>query len=161
MTKEEILAILDNNASGNRGSMKYVIVLGILMVIGGTVMFFLVEKPGNWPYIIGGVGAFFVFGAVRATKTNMYEARVQKIKDVFYMSPQDLVWSYEIVMKGNISTTKQVIMKFRDGSEFRVEQDNIPSKNCEDLVKGLTAINPKMIVGYSEDVEKMYRAKQL
>jgi hypothetical protein len=161
MTKEEILAILDNHATGNREAMKYVIILGILMMIGGTVMFFVAEKPGNWPYIIGGVGAFFVFGAVRAKKTNMYEGRVQKIKDVFYTNPQDLVWSYESVLKGNISTTKHVVMKFRDGSEFLIEQHNIPSKKCEDLVRGLTAINPKMIVGYSEEVEKAYRAKQL
>lgn len=91
----------------------------------------------------------------------MYEKQAQKIKDVFYVSQQDLVGGYEIVMKGNIGNTKQVIMKFRNGTEFRIEQDSIPSKECSDFVKGLTAINPKMIVGYNEEIEKQYRAKQL
>lgn len=161
MTKEEILAILDNNAAGNRSSMKLVVVIGILMVLGAVAMFLFMEEPGKWMWIIGGAGAFFIFGAVRAMKTNMYEKQAQKIKDVFYVNPSDLVWSYTLVVKRNIGNTKEVIMKFRDGSEFRIDEEAIPSKNCNELVAALTVINPKMIVGYSEETEKLYRAKQL
>ncbi len=161
MTKEDILAILDTNASGSRSSMKIVIGVGIAMILGSIVMFLMMEERSNWTYVLGGVGAFFIFGAVRAIKTNMYEKKSQKIKDVFYMNPSDLVWSYELVMKGNIANTKQVIMKFRDGTQFEISDEDIPSKNCDDLVRGLTVINPKMIVGYSEETEKLYNAKQL
>lgn len=161
MTKEEILAILDNNAAGHRSSMKLVVGAGIAILLGGIAMFVFMEEPGTWAYVVTGAGAFFIFGAIRAMKTNMYEKQAQKIKDVFYVSPSDLVWSYTLVRKGDVSHTKEVIMNFRDGTRFEISEDAIPSKNCNDLVAGLTVINPKMIVGYSEETEKLYRAKQL
>lgn len=161
MTKEEILAILDKNAEGHRSSMKLIVPAGIVIMLAGIAMFVFMEKPGTWAYVVTGVGAFFIFGAVRAMKTNMYEKQAQKIKDVFYVSPSDLVWSYTLVMEGEVGHTKQVIMKFRDGSEFRIHEDSIPGKDCNALVAGLTVINPKMIVGYSEETEQYYRAKQL
>lgn len=160
MTKDEILAILDKNAAGERSSMKLAIGGGVVMLLGAIAMFLFMEDH-MWAYILGGVGAFIIFGGIRAMKTNMYEKKAQAIKDVFYVSPSDLVWSYTLVMKGNVSNLKQVIMKFRDGSQFEISEDAIPGNNCDDLVRGLVAINPKMIVGYSEETEKLYNAKQL
>ncbi len=160
MTKQEILDILDKNAAGERSSMKLAIGGGIVMLLGSIAMFIFMEDR-MWAYILGGAGVFVIFGGIRAMKTNMYEKQAQKIKDVFYTNPSDLVWSYELVMKGNVSNLKQVIMKFRDGTQFEIAQDAIPSNDCSDLVRGLTAINPKMIVGYNEETEKLYNAKQL
>lgn len=161
MTKEEILAILDNNAAENRGSMKWAAVAGGLMLIGSAALFIFAEEPGLWAYVLGFAGVASIVGAITRLRTNAYEKQAQKIKDVFYVNPSDLVWSYTLVIKGNMSNVKQVIMKFRDGTEFTISEDAIPSKNCNELVESLTVINPKMIVGYSEETEKLYKAKQL
>src|ERR1044072_4374502 len=154
MTKQEILDILDQNAGNRRSSMKLVIALGIAMMLGSAAMLIFMAKPGTWVYVIGGIGAFFIFGAIRAMKTNMYEKEAQKIKDVFYTNPSDLVWSYTLEIEGKLGTTKQVIMKFRDGTQFQVAEAAVPTKKCNDLVRALVVINPKMIVGYSEETEK-------
>lgn len=161
MTKQDILDILDKDAAGSRSSMKLVIVGGIILLLASGAMFLFMKDPGTWAWVIGGIGAFIIFGAIRAMKTNMYEKQAQKIKDVFYVNPSDLVWSYTHVTKGNAYTIKNVVLKFRDGTEFQIAEDAIPDKDCNALVAALTVINPKMIVGYSEETEKLYRAKQL
>lgn len=156
MTKEEILDILDKNAATNRSSTKLAIGVGIAMVLGSTGMFIFMDKVSAWSYIIAVVGVAIIIGSVWALRTNKFEKDAQNIKDVFNNRPQDLVWSYTLEVKRNTGTTRQVIMKFRNGSQFEIEEDAVPTKNCNDLVQALTVINPEMTVGYSKETEKLY-----
>jgi hypothetical protein len=161
MTKQDILDILDKNAAGNRSMAKLAIYGGVALILGAIAMFVFMEDPSWWAYIIAILGAATIVGSVRELKTNKFEKDAQMIKDVFYSRPQDLVWGYTLEVKRNTGTTRTVVLKFRNGSDFEIDEDAIPSKNCNELVQALVVINPDMIVGYSEETERRYKAKQL
>lgn len=162
MTKQEILDILDKNAASSRNMIKFAIVAGVLM-LGGSVAVFIYVEDGRimWGSILALLGVAAIFGSVRRLTKDTYEKEAANIKDIFNNRPQDLVWSYTLAIKGNVATTKQVILKFRDGTEFEIDEDVIPEGDTNALVSALTVINPNMIVGYSEETEQRYKNKQL
>jgi hypothetical protein len=161
MTKQDILDILDKNAASNRSASKLAIYGGVALILGAVALYIFMEDERLWAYILGGIGLATIVGSVRALKTNKFERDAQMIKDVFHSHPKDLVWSYTLEIKRNSGTTRQVIMKFRDGTQFEIDEDAIPSNNTNDLVQALVVINPDMVVGYSEETERMYKANQL
>ena len=161
MTKADIYTILDKNIQAHRTNMKILIGLGIAMLIAAVFIYLYMPDPGFILYLFGGMGIIFPAGGAYSLISNNMEKQTAQLKSILDHQPTHLVWAYTLRRTNRGATSSYVIMNFKDGSKFEIEEAAIPDKDCGALVNALSVINPDMHLGYSEDLEKKFKAKQL
>lgn len=161
MTKQDIYAILDKNIQAHRTNMKILIGLGIAMLIADVFIYLYMTDPGFILYLFGGMGILFPIGGAYSLLSRNMEKQTAQLKNVLDHQPSQLVWGYTLRRNSRSETNSYVVMNFKDGSKFEIEEAAIPDKDCGALVNALSVINPDMHLGYSEELERKFKAKQL
>lgn len=145
----------------NRGKVFFLVFAGLCLVAGAG--FSVNDKehiriPGMIAALFcflmtGGFGFYFVIKPP--------EERFAKIKARLRDKPEDLVWSYILEQRTNGIPSWFVVMKFRCKEEVHIHRRSLPNKDMEGFIGMLSHLNPRMHVGYSEELKKMYKRGEM
>jgi|LakMenE01Jun11ns_1017448.scaffolds.fasta_scaffold9777987_1 hypothetical protein len=166
MKKEDIIQCFDNMKKINKGTMKWLPIVGIILIAIGGIMYALVSGKDAIiiSYLIMGLGAFCIlfllpiiyFGSKSTAN------KIEKVSTILATEPKKLVWSYIYQVTRNNVKSEFIIMKFKDGEEIEVHKSAIKNNTLEDFLYALKAnYNSDMTLGFSEELKQKYLNGQL
>lgn len=163
MNKEQILAVLDANVRTHRSNMTLVFGISLVILPGGIVLFATLDGRDG-PIaggIVGGIGLIFTIASSIMRFGKGMEKKTEGVKDILLHTPELLVWSYVLQQNNRGAVSVNVVMNFKDGKIFQVDQQAIPEKDTTGFMQGLRSFNPGMHLGYSEELEYKFKNKTL
>lgn len=162
MTLQDIDGVFAANIKNHRTNMIIVLVVGGIFLITGICLgLFMDHDQLILLSIFGGMGLLFGIIGLVALVNKGFEKRTQGIKDILHRTPQLLVWSYVLQQNNRGAVTVSVVMCFKDGKTFMVDQNAIPHKDTTGFMHLLRTLNPSMHMGYSEELDYKFKQRTL
>lgn len=163
MTKQDIHDILDKNVKSTRTGMIIGTVVGWAFFLTGVILFFTLSGDDG-PIVgamLGGLG--LIIGALTLVPlmTGSFEKRTQAIKSILDQNPAHLVWAYVYQQNNRGAVSVNVVMNFKDGKTFMVDQNAIPNKDTSGFMHALRTLNPSMHMGFSDELEYKFKQRSL
>lgn len=145
----------------NKAKVFFLVLAGLFLVAGAGFSVHNDENlrlPGMIGSLLcflltGGVGFYFIIKPPRE--------RFARIKARLRDHPEDLVWSYILEQRTNGIPTWFVVMNFRDKEEVHIHRRSFPNKDMEGFILILSQLNPRMHIGYSDELKKMYKRGEM
>lgn len=165
MTKEQIFAILDSNATSNKKALKGMIWVGVAFMLGGLALYLCMDSDNDRNIIggaaLGGLGLLMVVGCLLALTSKGLEKLTEEAKGILNNDPQQLVWCYVYKQNNKGAVSINVLMNFRNGKTLSVDHNAIPNQDTAGFMYALADINPEVNIGYSEELEYKFKRKTL
>ena len=161
MTKDDVFNILDVNAARGKTSAKIFFAVSLLIVAGGVLICVLKESNLAAGAVVGGIGLLFSVITGVMLLTNSMAKQVERVKNILGSNPEHLVWSYVFQQNNRGMITISVIMNFKDGKTYSIDQNVIPGKDTAGFMNALAQFNPGMHIGYSEEIEYKFKKRTL
>lgn len=160
MTIDQLIVILENsNASAKNKALVFLIIFGIIALIGLLVLIFGPNHRNTLPIgiFLFSAGSYIAFTSILSITSK----KTAYAKKILMENPAELVWVYRLNHRVNFEFKSSYLMlNFRNGNIIEIRGEDA-YYNFPAIIQCLCSLNPKVHVGYSEELKRMYKQKKL
>jgi hypothetical protein len=159
MTKDEFYALMDASLARQKRITKVLAVIGGIFMAAGLVAMTI---RGDVYLVFGGLGVFmgviFMISWAVEKITHRSERSHEHAKSMIATTPAEMLWAYHFIQRTNGAVSNvEARIRFRGGIGVDIYYGLLPGKDVPAFLLGLRALNPAVRLGYTKELERMYR----